>query len=88
MKNLRIPMLKKDASAQEIINYLHWLERSPYAYHIDESPLDYEWSEEVSEEHRNLLHWNSEVMWERQSADFLWANYGEYLINKINNENF
>ncbi len=86
MKDLRIPMLKQDASAQDIINYLTWLEHSPYAYHIDESPLDIDWSIEIDEEHINLLSWNSEVMWSRQSAEFLWLNYGEHLISKIHNE--
>ena len=88
MKDLRIPMLKQDASAQDIINYLNWLEHSPYAYHIDDCPTDIIWEIGTSEEYTNLLKWNHDIMWSRQSADFLWLNYGEHLISKINNEKF
>jgi hypothetical protein len=85
MKDLRIPMLKQDASAQDIINYLTWLENSPYAYHLDDCPTDIIWSVEISEEYTNLLKWNHDVMWSRQSAEFLWLNYGE---NISEDENF
>jgi hypothetical protein len=85
MKDLRIPMLKQDASAQDIINYLTWLNQSPYAYHIDDCPTDIIWEIETSEEYTNLLKWNHDVMWANQSEEFLWLNYGE---NISENENF
>lgn len=77
MNNSRIPMLKQDASAQDIINYLNWLNQSPYAYHIDDCPSDIIWEIETSEECVNLIKWNHDVMWKNQSSEFLWSNYGE-----------
>jgi hypothetical protein len=78
MKDLRIPMLTQNASAQDIINYLNWLGESPYAYHIDDCPTDIIFETEVSEEYIALLKWNSDIMWNHQCEDingFLWSNY-------------
>jgi hypothetical protein len=86
MENSRIPLLKQDANAQDIINYLYWLELSRYAYHIDECPSEWIYEDDVTDEQINILKWNAEVMWRNQSAEFLWSNYGEYLIAKINNQ--
>jgi hypothetical protein len=78
MKDLRIPMLTQNASAQDIINYLNWLGESDFCYHIDDCPTDIIFETEVSEEYVNLLKWNSDVMWNHQCEDingFLWSNY-------------
>lgn len=75
MNNSRIPMLKKDASAQDIIQYLNWLQESPYAYHLDESPTDLIWKEEVDEEYINLLEWNHIIMFRRLDSEIIWSNY-------------
>lgn len=78
MNNSRIPMLKQNSSAQDIVNYLNWLEQSPYAYHLDDCPTETIWEESVSEEYVNLLKWNSDVIWNHKCEDihdFIWSNY-------------
>lgn len=80
MSNSRIPMLQPNASAQDIVIYLNWLENSPYAYHIDDCPTEIIWKIETSEEYTNLLKWNHDIMWRYECeniSDFLWNNYGE-----------
>jgi hypothetical protein len=78
MNNSRIPMLKRNASAQDIVNYLNWLSESDFCYHIDDCPMDIQFETEVSEEHIALLKWNSDIMWNHQCEDingFLWTNF-------------
>jgi len=78
MNNSRIPLLKQNASAQDIVNYLNWLWESPFHYHIDECPSDIAWSVEISDEQIKILVWNSDVMWNHNCDDinaFLWDNY-------------
>jgi hypothetical protein len=78
MSNSRIPMLKQNSSAQEIIQYLNWLGESDFCYHIDDCPMDIQFETEVSEEYIALLKWNSDIMWNHQCEDingFLWSNY-------------
>lgn len=77
MKDLRIPMLKQNPSMNEVMDYLKWLDESPYAYHLDDCPTEIIWDVETSEEYVNLLKWNHDVMWSSCMADFLWDFYGE-----------
>lgn len=75
--NNRIPMLKQDASEQDIINYLSWLEQSEFCYHLDDCPSEVNWID-VDEEYVNLLRWNSDIIWNHKCEDihdFLWTNY-------------
>lgn len=55
-----IPILKHDATWNDVKDYLAWLGKSPYAYHIDDNPFDID---NFSPEEQNILKSNSDIMW-------------------------
>lgn len=67
-----IPKLNKNATWEEVKNYLLWLRDSPYAYHIDDNPEDVFDDKKVIE----VLRHNSDIVWDH-SNDIAGTNIWE-----------
>ena len=73
----RVRVLPESPSKQQVKDYLNWLARSQFMYHIDDDPEDIIWdgvTDGITDEEVKQLRENCNQMW-AYDADFLWDNY-------------
>lgn len=78
--NTGIMVLPTDSVWENVVEYLKWLARSNFVYHIDDNPEDIE---NFTDEQIVVLRSNSDIMWSFATSELkggnLWKVYGDEL---------
>ena len=72
-----VMVLPKESKWENVVEYLKWLVKSPFDYHIDDDPEDID---SFTDEQKVILRNNSDIMWsfavDKRRGDELWEVYG------------
>jgi hypothetical protein len=85
----RVMVLPKNSKWENVVEYLKWLAKSDFDYHIDDDPEDIEG---FTDEQKVILRSNSDIMWsfaaDKRRGDELWEVYGAEweLFHEIDHE--
>lgn len=73
-----VMVLPKESKWENVVEYLVWLAKSPFDYHIDDDPEDID---SFTDEQKLILRSNSDIMWsfaaDKRSGEELWEVYAK-----------
>lgn len=84
-----VMVLSKNSKWENVVEYLKWLAKSDFDYHIDDDPEDIE---SFTDEQKVILRSNSDIMWSfaegKLIGENLWEIYGDEwrLFHEIEHE--